>query len=134
MNSYLGVDITLLHAQIQSEIVSVHAHTSALYVRNSVQPNVWISFPTHRCSLSSLKLGYGPRSSGNIYPIYTLVKLGRWKLFITCNIPNMYSRKYVTVTEKGKYKFRNSMRTAELGKSPLKTPDEAEYSVSLLLS
>jgi len=46
----------------------------------------------------------------------------------------MYSRKYVTVTEKGKYKFRNSMRTAELGKSPLKTPDEAEYSVSLLLS
>jgi hypothetical protein len=41
----------------------------------------------------------------------------------------MYSRKYVTVTEKGKYRVRNSKRTAQLGKGSLKTPDEAEYSV-----
>jgi len=52
-------------------------------------------------------------------------------LFITCNIPYVYSRNYVTVTEKGKYTYRvrNSKRTAQLGKGPLKTPDEAEYSV-----
>lgn len=104
----------------ERDSVSTYAHTRAICTQYNVQPNVWISFPTHRCSLSSLKLGYGPRSSGNIYPIYTLVKLGRWKLFITCNKPYMYSRKYVTVTEKGKYRFRNSKRTVQLGKSPLK--------------
>ena len=115
----------------ERDSVGTCAHTRAICTQYSVQPNVWISFPTHRCSLSSLKLGHGPRSSGNIYPVYTFVKLGRWKLFITSNMPYMYSRKYVIVTEKGKYRFRNSMRTAQLGMSPLKTPHEAEYSVCL---
>jgi len=48
---------------------------------------------------------------------------------MTCNIPYMYSRKYVTVTEKGMYKVRSLRMTAKLGKGLLKTPDETEYSV-----
>jgi hypothetical protein len=32
-------------------------------------------------------------------------------LFIACNIPYMYSRNDVTVTEKGKYRDINSKRT-----------------------
>jgi hypothetical protein len=36
MNFYLVVDIALLHAQIQSETVSVHTHTPALSVRNTM--------------------------------------------------------------------------------------------------
>jgi hypothetical protein len=41
----------------------------------------------------------------------------------------MYSREYVTVTEKGKYRVRSSRMTAKLGKGLFKTPDETEYSV-----
>jgi len=40
----------------------------------------------------------------------------------------MKSRKYVTVTDKGKYRVRSLKRTPQLGQGPLETPDEAEYS------
>jgi len=36
MNSYLGVDIALLPAQIQSQTVPVHTYTPALSVHNTM--------------------------------------------------------------------------------------------------
>ena len=60
----------LLHAQTQSEVVLVRTHTPAPNcTQYNVQPNIWISSATFRCSLSSLKLGYGSPAQG-IFILY----------------------------------------------------------------